>query len=145
MICIYIMVHELLPMLKIGSDLDGVIAYNPLNKADYRPFWLNEYYSACQPTELSKMPIDVIITGRKIFFKKLTQRWLELYGVKYKELIMFPNKTKKTNQSLAQYKARVINELGITNYYEDDKRIADFLKQNCPGAKIIFVEKLIKK
>ncbi len=132
-------------MEKIGSDIDGVLAYHTLIKDDYKPFRLHEYYSKAKPTKLSKMPIDVIITGRKIFFKKLTQRWLELYDVNYKELIMFPNKTKKTNQTLAEYKSRKINELGITKYYEDDERIADYLKRNCSGTKIIFVENQAKR
>jgi hypothetical protein len=131
-------------MVKIGSDIDGVLAYHGVNKDEYKPFRLHEYYSKAKPTKLSKMPIDVIITGRKIYFKKLTQRWLELHGVNYKELIMFPNKTKKTNQSLAEYKSRVINELGITKYYEDDVSIANYLKQNCLGTKIIFVEDKVK-
>ena len=126
-------------MRKIASDLDGVLARNHLDKADYRPFRLHEYYSCCQPTKLSKIPIDIIITGRKEHFRKVTQNWLEYYGVDYEQLIMFPNKTKKTNRSLAEYKARVINELEITKYYEDDRRIAEYLEDNCPLTKIIFV------
>ena len=124
----------------IGSDLDGVLACNPLNKADYRPFRLHEYYSACKPTKLSKMRIEVIITGRKRYFKKVTQNWLESFGVDYERLIMFPNKIKKTNQSLAGFKAKEINELGIDVYIDDDKRIVDYLKKTCPKTKIIFVE-----
>jgi len=63
-------------MPKIGSDLDGVIAYNSLNKKEYRPFRLHLYYSKCEPTKLSKMPIDVIITGRRECYRKVTQNWL---------------------------------------------------------------------
>ena len=127
-------------MMLIGTDLDGVIAYNSLNKADYRPFKLYEYYSKAIPTKLSKMPVDFIVTGRKQHFRKVTQEWLKLYGVKYQQLLMFPNKTKKNNQTLAEYKSRAINELGITKYYEDDERIAEYLKKTCQNTKIIFVE-----
>ena len=127
-------------MVKIGSDLDGVIAYNSLNKAEYRPFRLHEYYSKAKPTKFSKMQIDFIITGRKQHFRKSTQNWLKLHSVKYQQLIMFPNKTKKNNQTLAEYKSRAINKLGITKYYEDDECIAEYLKKTCQNTKIIFVE-----
>lgn len=129
----------------IATDLDGVIAHNSLNVVDYRPYKLHEYYSKCKPTKLSKMPVDFIITGRKVHFRKLTREWLRLHGVNYKDLIMFPNKTKKNNQSLAEYKSRVINELGVSKYYEDDERIAEYLKRTCPTTKIIFVESLRKR
>jgi len=132
-------------MLKIGTDLDGVIACNSLNVVDYRPFKLHEYYSHCKPTKLSKMPIDVIVTGRKLHFRKLTERWLRLHGVNYKELIMFPNKIKKTNESLAKYKAETINRLGIEVYFEDDQRIGEQMKKICLNTKIILVETPIKK
>jgi uncharacterized HAD superfamily protein len=127
-------------MVKIGTDIDGVIAYNPLNKADYRPFRLHEYYSKAKPTKYSKMPVNYVISGRKQHFRKVTQEWLSSNEIKYKELIMFPNKVKKNNQTLAEYKSRAINELGITKYYEDDERIAEYLKKTCQNTKIIFID-----
>ena len=50
-------------MEKTGSDLDGVMAYNDLNVADYRPFRKNVYYRQCKPTKYVKMRIDVVING----------------------------------------------------------------------------------
>lgn len=132
-------------MSKIGSDLDGVIAYNSLNKAKYRPYKLHEYYSKCKPTKLSKLPVDVIITGRKVHFRKVTQEWLSSNGIQYKDLILFPNKRKKNNRTLAEYKSRAINKLGLVKYYEDDKRIAEYLKKTCQNTKIIFVKNPAKR
>jgi len=53
---------------------------------------------------------------------------------------MFPNKTCKTNKTLAEYKSRAINELELKEYYEDDERIAEHLARTCINTKIILVE-----
>jgi len=121
---------------KVGSDLDGVIAINTLDKTDYRPYKLHQYYSKCIPTQYRNMLFDVIITGRRIHFKKLTIQWLANNRITYKTLIMFPNKIKKSNKSLAEFKAKHINELGITQFYEDDENIAKQLEISCPNTKI---------
>ncbi len=121
---------------QVGSDLDGVIAINTLDKTDYRPHRLHHYYSKCIPTHYRSVLFDVIITGRRIHFKKLTIQWLADNGITYKALIMFPNKIKKSNKTLAEFKAKYINELGITQFYEDDENIAKQLKIFCPNTKI---------
>jgi hypothetical protein len=123
----------------IGSDLDGVIAKSILNRADYRPFRLHQFYAQCRPGPLCRAYFDVIITGRRIHYQKVTKRWLAENGVKYDKLVMYPNKIKKNNRSSAQYKAKVINELGVAKYYEDDVRIADYLIKNCSNTKIVLV------
>ena len=129
----------------IGTDLDGVIASNTLNKVDYRPFKLHDYYSQAKPTKLSKMSIDYIITGRKEHFRRLTEKWLRLNNVKYQQLIMFPNRKPKNNESLAKYKAETIKRLGVELYFEDDKRITDYLQKTCKNTMIVFIENPIKK
>ena len=121
---------------KVGSDLNGVIAINTLDKTDFRPYRLHQYYSKCIPTHYRDFSFDVIITGRRIHFKKLTIQWLADNGITYKTLIMFPNKIKKSNKTLAEFKAKYINELGITQFYEDDENIAKQLKISCPNTKI---------
>lgn len=123
----------------LASDLDGVIAHNILNKADYRPFRLHQFYAQSTPAPLCRVHWNVILTGRRIHYKKITQKWLAENEVRYEKLVMFPNKIKKNNRSLAEYKAKVINELGVSKYYEDDTRIAEFLERNCPNAEIILI------
>ena len=123
----------------IGSDLDGVIATNHLNKADYRPYRLYQYYSKCVPTHFRDMYFDVIITGRRIHFKKITSQWLTDNGIAYGTLVMFPNKVKKSNKTLAEFKARHIIKLGVIQFYEDDENIARQLVISCPNTKIIFI------
>ena len=93
----------------LASDLDGVLAKNILNKADFRPFRLHQYYAKCVPGPCWRPYLDVIITGRRIHYKKVTVDWLRENNVEYKTLVMFPNKVRKNNRSLAKFKAEKIN------------------------------------
>lgn len=56
-----------------ATDLDGVLATNELNIADFRPYWKHKYYCECRPTKYCKIKWDVIITGRRQFFRKITK------------------------------------------------------------------------
>jgi hypothetical protein len=53
---------------------------------------------------------------------------------------MFPNKIKKSNKALAEFKAKHINELGIKKFYEDDENIVKQLKISCTNTEINLVE-----
>ena len=53
---------------------------------------------------------------------------------------MFPQYLKKTKKTIAEYKAKHINDRGITEFYEGDEKIAKQLRINCPDTKINFVE-----
>ena len=123
----------------LASDLDGVLAKNILNKADFRPFRLHQYYAKCVPGPCWRPYLDVIITGRRIHYKKVTVDWLRENNVEYKTLVMFPNKVRKNNRSLAKFKAEKINELGIEVFYEDDERIVKYLQMMCQNALIVQV------
>ena len=118
---------------KIATDLDGVLATNKHDVADYRPWRLHKWYSLCEPTERCDMDYDIILTGRRVHYKKITIRWLEENNVNYDELVMFPNKVKKNNKTLREYKAKVIKYFGIDNFFEDDERIFKHIKNECPN------------
>jgi len=126
----------------IASDLDGVIAINKEDKSLYRPFKLHQYYCKCTATTLSRGHFNIIITGRRIHYFNVTKLWLHKNNVSHDALIMFPNKIKKNNRSLAEFKASEINRWGVDVYFEDDERIADFLIKNCPNTEIIKIENL---
>jgi hypothetical protein len=126
----------------IASDLDGVIAYTPLKKDDYVPFKLRIFYNSCKPTKYSILDFDYIITGRKEFFRKLTEEWLEKYDVKYDKLVMYPNRVRKSMDGIFKYKAKVINDLGIGKYYENHRGIYNHLMENCRNTEIVFVDGL---
>ena len=126
----------------VGSDIDGVLATNENDVRDFRPWRLHQWYSLCEPTERCGKYYDFIVTGRRIHYQKLTKRWLKENNVECGELVMFPNKTKKTNRSLAEYKAKVINDIGIDVFYEDDVRIFGYLIDNCPDVEIHLIQNI---
>ena len=84
----------------VGSDLDGVLAVNHLDRANYSPFKIHQYYAKCALGPLCRAHMDYIITGRKECFRKVTEKWLHEHNVHYGQLIMFPIVEKKTNKTL---------------------------------------------
>jgi hypothetical protein len=128
--------------MTVASDLDGVIAYTPLNKDDYIPSQLREFYKSCKPTKYSILYYDYIVTGRKEFFRKLTEDWLNKNNVKYGVLVMYPTGVRKSLKGVFEYKAKILNKLKISKYYENHKRIYYYLKENCMNTEIVFVDKL---
>ena len=129
-------------MMIVASDLDGVIAVTSFELNYYKPSRLREFYNSCTPTKYAKMIFDYIITGRKEYFRKLTENWLKENNVKYGKLVMYPTGIKKSLDGVYQYKTKVINNLGIVKYYENHKGIYNHLKENCMSAEIIFVDRL---
>lgn len=123
----------------VASDLDGVIAYTNLKKDDYVPSRLRNFYNSCIPTKYAKMSFDYVITGRKEYFRKLTENWLDENNVKYGRLIMYPTRVRKSLGGVFRFKARIINQYDIGKYYENHEGIYIYLKQNCPNTEIIFV------
>ena len=123
-----------------GSDLDGTLCVNSLDKSLYRPYKLHEFYSRCTPAPLSRVHWNMIITGRRIHYFNVTKLWLHKNNVSHDCLLMFPNKKPKNNRSLAKFKSMEIIRWGVDVYFEDDKRIADYLSKNCPNTEIKFVK-----
>jgi hypothetical protein len=126
----------------IASDLDGVIAYTPYKKDDFVPSRLRVFYRSCKPTKYSIFNYDFIITGRKDFYRKLTENWLKENNVSYRKLIMYPTGVRKSLKGVFKYKAEVINKLNVNKYYENHKGIYDYLKRYCKNTDIIFVDGL---
>ena len=127
-------------MMIIASDLDGVIAYTTYKKDDYVPSRLREFYNSCTPTKYAKMSFDYIITGRKEFFRKLTENWLNENNVRYNILIMYPTGVRKSLDGVFKFKAEIINQFNIGKYYENHEGIYIYLKQNCPNTDILFIK-----
>ena len=119
--------------------MDGVLCWNSLDKALFRPYKLHEYYAKCSATGYAERFWMYIITGRKEHFRRVTERWLSDNGVRYGKLVMFPNKQKKNNRSLARFKAEKIKTFRIGVFYEDDLRIVKYLKMMCQNTLVVQV------
>jgi len=127
----------------IAADLDGVLCWNLLDKSKFKPYRLYEFYAACWPAPCHGMHFQYIITGRKIHYRKLTERWLIENNIQFENLIMLPNKLKKNYRNIVKFKANMINNLEIDIYYEDDVEIVKYLEKHCKNTKIILVKFLI--
>lgn len=124
----------------VASDLDGVIAYTSLKLKDYKPNRLHEFYKSCTPTKYANLNFDYVITGRKEYFRKLTEGWLNDNNVKYSKLIMYPKEIRKSLEGVFRFKAEILNKLNISKYYENHIEIYNYLKKNCEKTEIIFVK-----
>jgi hypothetical protein len=127
---------------RIGTDIDGVIAFSTQNKKNYTPYRLGEYYKTCRKTGNAGNHYDFIISGRREKFRDITEQWLRDNGISFDKLILFPSKIDKTNQTLSEYKAKHINGEGLKEYREDDPKIAKYLQDHCPNCKIKRVDDL---
>lgn len=133
-------IRELREKLNTGSDIDGVICYYDIDKKDYRPFKLHEYHSKAIPSKYSKRQVDVFITGRKKPYWRTTLKWMAKHGIQCNCLIMFPRGEKKSKETFDLYKSEVVNLLQLEIYFEDDPRVVENLRKNCPNTKIILVD-----
>ena len=78
-------------------DLDGVICENPsVDFEDENEDWWREHFLKVAPLYLPRLvPVRAIVTSRLEKNRKVTEDWLDRWGVKYSELVMHPASTAK--------------------------------------------------
>ena len=125
----------------IGFDIDGVLREFPL-KHDTETEWYTHMLDA--PVKIhpkTKTSEDyVLITGVKKTDEVdvvILKHWLKEHDIKPKEIYYL--KGKRSRESLIKHKASKINELGLTEFYEDDERIYKKLVTLCPSCRIIYI------
>ena len=138
--------------MNIGFDLDGVLAHIDLDT--YKTLKTNkeieEYYSKLKPY-LSPYQFGgggdttTIITGRSKDFEEVTRDWLRKNGITCPLYIVGDSYRDHQDWSTEAWlkfslqKARLIEELIIDIYFEDQATNVTLLKLACPHAKIIKV------
>lgn len=112
----------------IAYDMDGVIVHNYIKN----PLWLR--HLLVYPTKFFKKNRDkmkIIITARRECWKPSTRILLWLLQldceVHYMPKKYYENGWEKGNA--IKHKAETIARLGITEFYEDDERIANELNK----------------
>lgn len=123
-------------MVKIGVDLDGVIALETKKRESHK---MNEFYSSCVPQLTFPDEANIIIvTGRKITFKDVTIQWLKENRIKYSKIFFNPNiGMRKSKPLLIEHKVGIIKKEGISLFIEDDHIIAFKIKSLIPKCEII--------
>ena len=137
----------------IGVDLDGTLAIlNPMPKSLRKRFLTGDerrlkirlykqYREEAILNEAMKKGLDgqdyYIITGRRPKWQDLTIKWLSDNGLNPLGVFFFDEK-EKTREEIIKYKARLIKNLNITTYYEDDEKVVEGLRNLCPKTQILF-------
>ncbi len=83
---------------------------------------------------------DVIVTGRSYEETEETEKFLKRKGI---DNIVFFNTVpfnEKTRESSGEHKARMINKLGITRFFEDDEVQYNIIRQKCPDVELVHVK-----
>ena len=141
---------------KIAFDLDGVLCdiywnhkylryeWWKLKKAHENSLFYNHICFKllnCKPKLLPTGKYILIISSRSSIFRSVTENWLKIY---------FNKSTRsdcsyyflKGNERI-QFKERMIKELQITKYYEDEIEIILALSALCPDTEILTPEDAI--
>lgn len=124
---------------KLAFDLDGVLAHSTLKRSRYNMF---EVYGTCIPLHLENLFMGTyssytIITGRKVRFRNVTEKWLSDNNYVYDGICYSEMGTRKTTDSLAVHKAKHIKRLNITLYIEDTPNIALKLIPQVPDCTVL--------
>lgn len=110
-------------------DLDGVFSPNVPMSCCIDNDKYEEYLSNVEPF-YHRLPktnkLKAIVTGRLDRFRKITEQWLENYGIQYNELIMFPTEKEKIRnknhvEEVAQYKSNFYKRSNARLFMESEK------------------------
>jgi len=88
------------------------------------------------PRKVQPVHPYVVITGRRIHEFPRTLIEVGICSAVYCR----PNGVDGDHQSAGEWKAMMINLLGVTEFYEDVPQQADIIRQRCPGCRVELVQ-----
>ncbi len=104
--------------LRFGIDIDGTISQAP------------RHFKRLIDALLSRDDKVYIVTGRLEDRRRDTQELLDCLGIRYTELVMRPSDWQST---VAEYKAKVVQEKGIHLMIDDDETNCWTIEQQTPA------------
>jgi len=145
--------------MKIGFDLDSVLCtgnvtllrvmdmFTEEERENVEPF----YYESQKPLLNPELFVGeddeyIIITGRSLRFKEVTEKWIKKFCPNYKKLYMgnldpaYGMTREGVNNwgcKQAKIKAKIINNEKLDIYIEDNGEVVKHLRKLCPNTKII--------
>ena len=150
--------------MRIGFDLDGVlcdidhVGLHLMNKLTPKEEEKAEYYYYRQRTRLlnpedflNDGDVYYIITARHLPLYNITKAWCDKYTPKYKGLYLVggtpwykrPDNddrdpyTKSYGEEANEAKVKLINELQLDVYIDDNPKTVEYLRKNCPNCTVI--------
>lgn len=118
----------------IGCDLDGVICDNPPPQVDDDGRRYLNWLEAVRPLHLPRRePITAIITARLEKYREPTERWLDLWGVRYRSLVMGPwaDNQERSRANVAQWKAERADATGCDIFLESEPGLTVAMDGHC--------------
>jgi hypothetical protein len=133
--------------MKVGYDMDGVLAQGPnpskkpwrfmsgVERAGYKNDLLYAYEKA-HPLLIPKDPSFVVISARKdnADVRSVTDKWLKRYGERVSGVYLL--KVSRSLENVISFKSQIINELGLTDFTEDNPAVVKGLRTFCPKTRI---------
>ena len=140
------MINSILKKKLIGYDLDGVICANspkrdkPFIKQNSkeREEYSKKRITHCLTAKLMFRPIDdfVIITARKKEDEKIaTFAWLKEHNLAPINVYFLTGV--KTRENIIKFKAKIINDLQLIEFSDDDPKIVKGLSKLCKNTHIV--------
>ena len=141
--------------MKISFDLDGTICdsdwdwLDRLRERDWPKDDEKKYY-ACREKVLDPyrfMAEDdeaVILTGRPIYLKEITEKWLKKNGLDNirviftKTLAGHPNATREEFKAIGESKAKFFIEEGIKVHFDDNEQVVSAMRKAFPDMVVIY-------
>ncbi len=87
-------------------DMDGVIC-DDYPRQDRDDDHYRKFLETVKPKIPITYPIQKIVTSRRQKYRPQTESWLKQHGIKYKDLVMYPDDKPRPHEHVAMWKAQV--------------------------------------
>ena len=133
----------------IGYDLDGCIGeYIEFSTIKGSKFFYKYFPKLFLKYVRGRMKVVwrpegefVIVTARNEDFRKVTEKWLKKNGIKYVHLYMYPGLYNDKTVLMTEWKSYIINKYELAEYYDDDIRYLDKIRENNKDIELIHIER----
>jgi orotate phosphoribosyltransferase len=102
-------------------DIDGVLCRDPSDGENDDGEKYRQFISTVPPRVIPSQEVGWLVTCRLEKYRLLTEKWLRLHGIRYRQMIMMDYPDKATRQSADSYglfKARVYKNTGAILFIE---------------------------
>ena len=128
---------------KPAFDMDGVFCEDcPVDCDDDGPRYI-DWMRRVQPLHWNiEYEVPLIITARRDVYREQMLDWLSRYGVRVKELVMFPGTfTERSKTDIGKWKAEQAKQRGCKLFVESSYSQAVTIAKEIPDAQVVSIER----
>lgn len=129
----------------IGIDFDGILCHDCPREKDTDDEVYAEWMRTVEPIRHARpYGVGTVITGRLEKYRPITEEWLARNRQNVKRVLFGQWQTAKERTGIADFKAKMVQQLELTAYIESDvrqaRRIAEITGKPiaCPDACVVF-------